>query len=176
MHGSITSVFILLTISLLNFTKAEYCIGRAAECEFFFDGYPDEVPSYDICDAFPGDPYFTNAIHARNGDILGAMNSNESVKVLVDWSFVDISTLGAALTRSQFKPVIDSGEPTITFETFQSSSMDLVIDSCIGIDFTSWQTIGPDGNISGNENTPTATSCVVFKISCGANNSRARLL
>jgi len=141
------------------------CCEAAKQCNFYFYGYEDYVPVYQICADSPDNgPGFTDQILARDGTCIGVMNSQGPCEYLNEYGYyAELTELDYYLSSTQFKPFTDSGVPRIGHETFQGDSRMAVQGQCIKVPFSSWQVL--DGqNVVANINSTSENDCVVFEV------------
>jgi len=142
----------------------ESCQEAADTCDFYFQGFEYSVPTYSLENTVDN-VGFTNQIMARDGTLIGVMNSNG-----LPASFVLGGTLGieamdvymSAFTEYQFKP---DGNVTaeIMHETFQSAND--ACGMCVIVYFTEWQVLNAEGDVIENVYTNSSSACVVFQTS-----------
>mmetsp|Transcript_17355 Transcript_17355/g.25728 ORF Transcript_17355/g.25728 Transcript_17355/m.25728 type:complete len:231 (-) Transcript_17355:103-795(-) len=154
------------------------CCEAYNACNFYFYGYWDYAPTYQICADSPDNgPGFTDQILARDGADIGVMNSQGPCEYLNEYGeFIELTQLDYYLSSTQFKPFSDSGVPRIGHETFQGDSRMAVQGQCIRVPFSSWQVLD-NGNVVDNVNSSSENDCVVFEVgNCDCDESVTKVM
>lgn len=122
---------------------ADFCAAAYRACDFAFEGYPN-VPTFDA--SGKQDTPFTNRIVARNGQVLGVLNTNNIIPEFLFPGGIakPITYFGSQpFTPTHFKP-FSLGKAKgsgIGHQTYHGDQSRIVRHKCVRVFFSTYQVL-----------------------------------